>query len=166
MTNTWQLLNILEQPSSWSTSRIHPSWPCSRLKLSPTLASPYDHASCCHDQPSILLFIAKGQVSHLVPSAIWVASHQCTSKHHNNATRHMCTHAYTSHQHYYSSFLSTHLPYFLAGWMTPTRHVGYTRSIKTTLRRLKYCVPIPLTLNGSDFSSCRGSNGGKWIHKI
>jgi hypothetical protein len=69
------LLYILEQQSSWSTSRIHPSWPRSRLKLSPILASPYEHASCCHAQPSIFLFIATGQVSHLAPSAIWVASH-------------------------------------------------------------------------------------------
>ncbi len=51
------------------------SWPCSELKLNPSLASPYEHASCCHAQPSILLFIATVQVSHLAPSAIWVASH-------------------------------------------------------------------------------------------
>ncbi len=32
-------------------------------------ASPYEHASCCHTQPSIWLFIATAQVSHLAPSA-------------------------------------------------------------------------------------------------
>ncbi len=32
----------------------------------------------------------------------------------------MCTHVYTSHRHYYSSLLSTHLPFFLAGWLNPT----------------------------------------------
>jgi hypothetical protein len=69
------LLYILEQQSSWSTSRIHPSWPRSGLKLSPILASRYEHASCCHAQPSNLLFIAMVQVSHQAPSAIWVASH-------------------------------------------------------------------------------------------
>ncbi len=68
-------MHIIEQRSSCSTSRICPSWPRSRLKLSPILASPYEHASCCHAQPSILLFIATIQVSHLAPSAIWVASH-------------------------------------------------------------------------------------------
>jgi hypothetical protein len=87
-TNAKKLLYILEQRSSWSTSWIRPSWPCSGLKLSPILASPYEHASCYCAQPSILLFIATVQVSHLVPSAIWVASHYYISKHHNNATRH------------------------------------------------------------------------------
>jgi hypothetical protein len=40
----------------------------SRLKLSPFLASPSEHASGCHVQPSILLFISVGRVSHLTPS--------------------------------------------------------------------------------------------------
>jgi hypothetical protein len=69
--------------------------------------------------------INPSQVSHLAPSAIWVASHKYTSKHHNNATRHMCTHVHTSHRHYYSSLLSTRLPFFLAGWLTPTHRVGH-----------------------------------------
>jgi hypothetical protein len=43
-------LYILEQQSSLGTSRIRLSWPRSKLKLSPTLASPYEHASCCHTQ--------------------------------------------------------------------------------------------------------------------
>jgi hypothetical protein len=89
-------LYILEQRSSCSTSRIGPSWPCSWLKLRHVLASLYEHASCCHARTSILLFIAMGQVSHLAPSTIGVASHYCTSKHHNNATRHM-THMYRHH---------------------------------------------------------------------
>jgi hypothetical protein len=42
----------------------------------------------------------------------------------------MCTLVYTSHQHYYSSLLSTHLPFFLAGWLTPTHHVGYMKEQK------------------------------------
>jgi hypothetical protein len=64
--NYIKLLYILE---------LRPSWSCSGLKLSPILASPHEHASCCHTQPSILLFTATVQVSHLAPSAIWVASH-------------------------------------------------------------------------------------------
>jgi hypothetical protein len=32
---------------------------------------------------------------------------------------------YTSHQHYYFSLLSTHPPFFLAGWLTPTHRIGY-----------------------------------------
>jgi hypothetical protein len=66
---------IIEQRSSWSTSRIRPSWPCSRLKLSPILTSPCEHASCCHAQLGILLFIATVQASRLAPPTIWVASH-------------------------------------------------------------------------------------------
>ncbi len=58
------LLYILEQRSSWSTSRICPSWLCSGLKLSPILALPYEHGSCCHAQLNIWLFIATVQVSH------------------------------------------------------------------------------------------------------
>ncbi len=37
----------------------------------------------------------------------------------------ICAHMYSSHQHYYSSLLPTHLPFFLAGWLTPTHRVGY-----------------------------------------
>jgi hypothetical protein len=42
----------------------------SRLRLSLLLASLSEHASCCHVQPSILLFISKGRVSHLTPSLL------------------------------------------------------------------------------------------------
>ncbi len=66
--STQKLLYILEQPFSWSTSRIGPSCPRSRLRLSTFLASPFEHASCCHVQPGILLFISVGRVSHLTPS--------------------------------------------------------------------------------------------------
>ncbi len=44
-------------------------------------------------------------------------------------TWHMCTHVYKSHQHYYSSLLSTHLPFFLAGWLIPTLPVGYNNTL-------------------------------------
>jgi hypothetical protein len=74
-TTTHNLLYILEQRSSRSTSRIRPSWPRFGIRLSPTLTSPYEHASCCHAQLGILLFTTTVQVSHLAPSAIWVASH-------------------------------------------------------------------------------------------
>ncbi len=63
-------LYILEQPSSWSTLRIRPSWPQSRLRLSLLLASLSEHACCCHVQPSILLFISMDQVSHLTSSLL------------------------------------------------------------------------------------------------
>ncbi len=98
-----KLLYILEQQSSWSTSGICPSWPHSRHKLSPMLASLYEHASCCHAQPSILLFIVTGQVSHLAPSESgWLLTnvqvnitttlydtwHTCTYIHHISITIH------------------------------------------------------------------------------
>ncbi len=119
-TTTHILLYILEQRSSWSTSGICPSWPCSRLKLSPILASAYEHASCCHAQPSILLFIATGQISHLALSAIWVASHSCTSKHYNNATRHMA-HMYIHHISITIHFFFLHIFHssWQAGWPQP-----------------------------------------------
>ncbi len=63
-------LHIVEQPSSCSTSRIRPSWPRCRLRLSLLLVSLTQHASCCHAQPSILLFISMGRVSLLTPSLL------------------------------------------------------------------------------------------------
>jgi hypothetical protein len=63
-------LYILEQPSSCSTSRIRPSWTRCRLRLNLLLVSLSEHASCYHAQPSILLFISMGRVSHLTPSVL------------------------------------------------------------------------------------------------
>ncbi len=112
---------ILEQPSSWSTSRIRPSWPRSRLRLILLLASLSEHASCCHVQPSILLFISVGQVSHLTPSLLsgWLL----TNVQENNITTLHDTHAhiYTSHRHYYSSSFFLHFfhSFWQAGWFRP-----------------------------------------------
>jgi hypothetical protein len=70
------ILYILERPSSWSTSRIRPSWPRSRLELSlplvlflkyiPCLLWPTQHLAVCSNGLSFTLnpFIAD-----------WVASH-------------------------------------------------------------------------------------------
>ncbi len=120
--------HILITAHSWSTvflsspSRIRPSWPRSKLKLCPILASTYEHASCCHAQPSILLFIAKGQVSHVAPSAIWVAFNSCTSKHHNNVTRHtVCAHMYIHHISITTFLFFVHIFHssWQAGWPQP-----------------------------------------------
>jgi hypothetical protein len=62
---------LLEQPSSCSTSRIPPSWPRCRLRLSLLLVSLSEHAFCYHAQPGILLFISMGRVSHLTPSLLF-----------------------------------------------------------------------------------------------
>jgi hypothetical protein len=42
----------------------------------------------------------------------------------------------TSHQHYYSFVLSIHLPFFLAGWLSPTHRVGYTYTPLSTTQKL------------------------------
>jgi hypothetical protein len=63
------ILYILEQPSSCSTSRIRPSWPHYRFGLSLLLVS-LPPCICYHAQPSILLFISVGRVSHLMPSLL------------------------------------------------------------------------------------------------
>jgi hypothetical protein len=54
---------ILEQRSSCGTSRVRPSWPHSGHRLNPILASPYEHASCCHAQHGIWLFMTAVKVS-------------------------------------------------------------------------------------------------------
>ncbi len=60
--------------------------------------------------------------------AIWVASHKCTSKHHNNSTWHMdtCTYITLICITINSFFFFTHLPFSWAGWLCPTRNVCYT----------------------------------------
>jgi hypothetical protein len=61
-------LYIIEQPSSWSTSQIRPSWPRSRLRLSLLLALLPKCIRCLSWPPSILLFVPTDRVSHLAPS--------------------------------------------------------------------------------------------------
>jgi hypothetical protein len=90
-----QDLYILEQPSSCSTSRMHPSWPRCRLGLRLLLVSLSEHASCYHAQPSILLFISMGRVSHLTPSLLsgWLLTEV------NNITTLHDTHGHTYKHH-------------------------------------------------------------------
>ncbi len=136
--------------------------PRSRLKLIPFLASPPEHASCCHVQPSILLFISVGRVSHLTPSCCLGGFSLLTKVQVNNITSlldtHMCTYVYTSHQHYCSSLLSTHLPFFLAGWLIqvlPVWHNTYflygqnppSPWIPSPIAHLK--MPLQLPINWS-----------------
>ncbi len=61
---------LLEAPHEYVLHGLIPG-----CELSPILASTSEHASGCHAQLSILLFIATVEVSHLAPSAIWVAFH-------------------------------------------------------------------------------------------
>jgi hypothetical protein len=62
--------HILEQPSSWSTSRIRPSWPLCRLRLNLLLVSLTEHAFCCHAHPVSCCLSQMGRISHLTPSLL------------------------------------------------------------------------------------------------
>ncbi len=57
-------LCILERPSSWSTLRIRPSWPQSRVRLRLLLLSSIGVLLVCFGPPSILLFTPNTHVSH------------------------------------------------------------------------------------------------------
>ncbi len=70
---------ILEQPSSWSTSWICPSWPRSKLKLSLLLVSLSKCIFCCHASPSILL-------SGWLLTDVQVHTHEHTCIHHIGIT--------------------------------------------------------------------------------
>jgi hypothetical protein len=106
---------MLEQPSSGSTSRIRPSWPRCRSRLSLLLVSLSEHTSCYHAQPSILLFISVGWVSHLMPSLLsgWLL----TNVQVNNIIMLHNTHGHTYIQHigitillFFSYSVSTYCP--------------------------------------------------------
>ncbi len=142
-------LYILEQPSSWSTSRIRPSWPRSRLRLSLLLAFHSKGISCCHASLSILVFLDR--VSHLVPSLLsrWLL----TNVQVNNTTTLYDTHEHTYIHHIgitilLSSFLLFFLHFFhlswQAGWSWPFRSdtVMVTRKCIITRYITKITVSI------------------------
>jgi hypothetical protein len=110
-------LYILEQPSSCSTSWIHPSWPRCRLRLSLLLVSLSEHASCHHAQPSILLFISMGWITHLTPSLLSGRLLSSVQVNNNNVTWHTCIH------HIGITILLFFLHFFRslwqAGWFRP-----------------------------------------------
>jgi hypothetical protein len=107
-------LYILEQPSSCSTLRIRPSQPHCRLRLSLLLVSLSKHASWYHAQPSILLFISMGQVSHLMPSLLsgWLL----TSIQVNNIITLYDTHGHTYIHHMRITILLFFLYFFHFPW--------------------------------------------------
>jgi hypothetical protein len=108
-------LYILEQPSSCSTSQTRPSWPRSRFGLSLLLVSLSEHASCYHAQPSILLFISMGRVSHLTPSLL--PGLFLTNVQVNNITTLHDTHGHTFIHHIGITFLLLFLHYkYFRGW--------------------------------------------------
>ncbi len=114
-------LYILEQPSSWSTLLICPSWPRSRSRLSLLLAFRSTCISCCQVSFSIILFFPTDRVSHLTPSSLsgWLF----TNVQVYNTTMLSDTHRHTYIHHksitiLLSSFLFFHLSW-QAGWSKP-----------------------------------------------
>jgi hypothetical protein len=87
---------IREQPSSWGTSRICPSWPRSRLRLSLLLVS-LSKFLVCHGSSSILLFVSTDRVSHPTPSLR--SRRLLTNVQVNNITTLHDTHIYTYIHH-------------------------------------------------------------------
>jgi hypothetical protein len=88
---------ILEQPYSRSTSRIHPSWPRSRLRLSLLLVLLLNIFLVCPGPPSILLFAPMDRVSNLTPS--WLSGQLLTSIQVNNTAELHDTHGHTYIHH-------------------------------------------------------------------
>jgi hypothetical protein len=116
--------------------RICPSWPRSRLRLSPILAYPYEHSSCCHAQPGSLLFITPAQVSHLVPLLSgWLLTNVqvniITTLHKSWNT---CMYIHYISIIVYSFFFFTHLPFSWAGWLCLNHTVRY-KIVKQKKRR-------------------------------
>ncbi len=98
---------ILEWPSSWSTSRIRPSWPQFRVELRLLLPYLVSILPVCLNPPSILLFVPTTQISHSPFLNGWMAQHRRTSKQHSHVTSY--TWISISHSYYYS-FSLLHFP--------------------------------------------------------
>jgi hypothetical protein len=81
-----KVLYILEQPSSWSTSRIRPSWPQSRVELRLLLPCLMSILLVCLGPSSILMFVPMTQVSCLPFPASQTALHQHMNKQHGHTT--------------------------------------------------------------------------------
>ncbi len=117
-------LYILKRPSSCSTLQIHPSWPRCRHRLSLLLVSLSEHASCYHAQPSILLFISLGQVSHLTPSLLsgWLL----TNVQVNNIIMLHDTHGHIYIHHIGITILLFFLHFFHSLWLVQTLPVWHS----------------------------------------
>jgi hypothetical protein len=118
---------ILEQQSSRGTSQICPSWPRSGHVLSPSLAPSCEHASCCHAQPGVLLFMTTVQVS---PKRLLLSGRLLT-----NVQVNITTATYdTGHTLIYitlqllSTFFFKHIPFFWAGWLSSIPFVRYSNN--------------------------------------
>jgi hypothetical protein len=118
-------MNILEQRPSRGTSRIRPSWPRSRHRLNPILASPCEHASWCQAQPGVKLFMTTVQVSpqHLLLSGWLLTNEQVNIATALQDTGH--THIYITLALLFLFFFFTLLLLFWAGWLSSIPFVRY-----------------------------------------
>jgi hypothetical protein len=115
-------LYILEQPSSWSISRIRPSWPRSRLRLSLLLVSLLNVFLVWYGPSSILLFVTIDRVSHQTPSLL--SGRLLTNVQVNNITTLHDTHIYiTSALLFFFPFYTSST--LLAGWLVQTLPVWH-----------------------------------------
>ncbi len=146
-------LFMLEQPSSGSTSRIRPSWPRCRSRLSLLLVSLSEHTSCYHAQPSILLFISVGWVSHLMPSLLsgWLL----TNVQVNNITMLHNTHGHTYIQHigitillFFSYSVSTYCPQTIVVYslVYPAYTASCTHNRPSPRQNSSHSAPIDIIL--------------------
>ncbi len=88
---------ILEQPSSWSTLRIHPSWPQSRLRLGLLLVSLSKCISCLSRPIQYLAVCPNGSDFNLTPSLL--SERLLTDVQVNNITTLHDTHGHTYIHH-------------------------------------------------------------------
>ncbi len=107
---------------SWSTSRIRPSQPCPRTRLS---SPSYCVFLVCLGPPSSLLIVSTICILHVRPplTTRWLNT---AIQLNNTDVLHLMYngHVYTSHNFYYSTSSFTLLLYSCAGQLAPTTHVG------------------------------------------
>ncbi len=128
------IMQVETQPSSWSTLRIRPSWPHSRLRLSLLLVLLLKYIPCLSWPPSILLFVPTDRVSHLTPSLL--SGRLLINVQVNNTTvlqymTNMGTRIYITSAllFFFSSIL---LPSFLAGRLAQTLSVWHNNSLASS----------------------------------
>jgi hypothetical protein len=125
---------ILEQPSSWSTSRIRPSWPRSRVRLRLLLVGFPKYILVYSGPTSILLFVPMVHVSHSTPSllidGLTLAYKSTTRQRYTTYTQKNIS---TSHQYYYS-FSSLH--FFHSLWQA-----GCLRLFPSGIVLVPCCTP-------------------------
>jgi hypothetical protein len=139
------ILYILERPSSWSTSRIRPSWPRSRVRLRLLLLLFPKYISCLPRPNQYLAACYNGSCFTLNPSLADcrlntnVQVNNMTVPHHIHTDTHICI---TSISLFILLF--TLLPLSLAGWLPWTLPVGHRRYVSEgSPAKCKYFIQYP-----------------------